>query len=162
MKRIRIEKVVLNIGCGTTLPIENARTVIERVAGAKAVITKTKRRSTFNVPKNKPIGCKVTVRKGAEAFVKRLLESKENRLSPGNFDAYGNFAFGIREYIDIPGMEYDPKLGIVGMDVCVTLERPGYAVKRRRLPVPVGKKHRITHEEAMQFAKEKFGVQIEE
>ncbi len=82
-------------------------------------------------------------------------------LSGSNFDDYGNFAFGIKEYIDIPGMEYDPKLGIIGMDVCVALERPGYAVKRRKLSGKIGKAHKITREEAMSFAREKFGVAIE-
>ncbi len=62
MRLIRVEKAVLNIGCGTKLPIENAKTVLERLTNATVVITKTKRRSTFNVPRDKPIGCKVTVR----------------------------------------------------------------------------------------------------
>ncbi|MBS3050627.1 MAG: 50S ribosomal protein L5 [Candidatus Aenigmarchaeota archaeon] len=162
MRDIRVEKVTLNIGCGTKTPIETARTVLKNVSGGKVVVTKTKKRSTFNVPKDKAIGCKITLRKGIEPFLKRLLEAKENRLRMSNFDNTGNFSFGIREYIDVPGMEYDPKMGVLGFDVCVTLERPGYRVKRKRLPRKLGKSHTIKKQDAIEFAKQKFGIQIEE
>ena len=162
MRDIRIEKITLNIGCGTKTPIETARTVLNNVSGGKVVITKTRKRSTFNVPKNKAIGCKITLRKNTESFLKRLLEAKENRLRAGNFDSTGNFSFGIREYIDVPNMEYDPKIGVLGFDVCVTLERPGYRVKRKRLPRRLGKGHVIKKEEAIEFAAQKFGIKIEE
>ncbi len=161
MRQIRVEKIVLNVGCGTTKNIEHARTVLETISGSKCVITKTKRRNTFNVPKNKPIGCKVTIRKNVNEFLKKMLTAKEDMLKAENFDSTGNFAFGVKEYIDIPGMEYDPKIGIIGFDVCVSLERPGYSVKKRRIPSKVGKRHLIKKEEAMAFAKEKFGVVIE-
>src|SRR3989338_8110852 len=138
MRDIEIEKIVLNVGCGTKLSPETAKTVLERVSGKKAVIINSRKRSTFNVPKNKPIGCKVTVRKGKEEFLERLLEAKEKKLQPSNFDNHGNFAFGIKEYIDVPGMEYDPKIGIIGMDVCITLQRKGYSIKRKVIPRRVG------------------------
>jgi len=162
MRDIKIEKITLNIGCGTKTPIETATTILKNVSGGKVVITKTKKRSTFNVPKNKDIGCKITLRKNTTPFLKRLLEAKENKLRTSNFDRTGNFSFGIREYIDIPGMEYDPKLGVLGFDVCVTLERPGYRVKRKRLGGKLGKSHLIKKEDAIEFAKQKFGIAIEE
>ena len=140
MRRIRIEKVVLNVGCGTKLNPENAKIILEKITGSKAVITKTRRRTSFNVPKNKAIGCKVTVRKNAAEFLKRLLEAKENRVKASSFDTSANFSFGIKEYIDIPNMDYEPKIGMIGLDVCVTLVRPGYSVRHRKLPGKVGKK----------------------
>lgn len=161
MRTIRIEKVVLNIGCGTKLNPEHAKALLESIAGSRAVITKTKRRTTFNVPKNKDIGCKVTVRKNAAEFLRRLLEAKDNRLKASSFDSTGNFSFGIKEYIDIPGLDYYPKIGLLGMDVCVSLSRPGYSIKYRRLPEKMGKKHLITKDEAMGFIK-KFGAKVEE
>ena len=160
-KKIKIEKIVLNIGCGTKRNIEHAKTIIEKISGKKPIITKTKKRSTFNVPKNKPIGCKVTIRKNIDSFLKRLLIAKENTLLESNFDNTGNVSFGIKEYIEIPGMDYDPKIGILGMDVCVTLERPGFRVKKKRITKPVGKKHRISKEEAIEFIKKNFGITIE-
>ena len=162
MKEIRIEKITLNIGCGTKTPIAAAAAVLKNVSGGKVVVTRTRKRTTFNVPKNKEIGCKITLRRNTTPFLKRLLEAKENRLKISNFDNTGNFSFGIREYIDVPEMEYDPKLGVLGFDVCVTLERPGYRVKRKRLSSRIGKSHTIKKEDAIQFAKEKFDVQIEE
>jgi len=48
-----------------------------------------------------------------------------------------------------------------GLDVCVTLERPGYRVKRRRLNKKLGKHHVITKEEAIEWVKKRFGVKIE-
>nr|AJS11800.1 50S ribosomal protein L5P [uncultured archaeon] len=162
MRDIKIEKITLNIGCGTKTPLDTATTILKNVSGGKVVITKTKKRSTFNVPKNKAIGCKITLRKNTTPFLKRLLEAKENKLRASNFDRTGNFSFGIREYIDVPGMEYDPKLGVLGFDVCVTLERPGYRVKRKRLGGKLGKEHMIKKDDAIEFAKEKFGVIVEE
>jgi large subunit ribosomal protein L5 len=159
---VRIEKLTLNIGCGTATNTEHAKKILEMLSNRKVVITKTRKRTTFNVPKNKPIGCKVTIRQETEKFLKLLLEAKENKLSQRSFDSTGNFSFGIKEYIDIPGMDYEPKVGILGMDVCVTLERPGYRVKRKRLAGKVGKSHLITKQEAMDFMKQKFGVEIEE
>lgn len=161
MREIRIEKVTLNIGCGTKLPVETAQKILEKISERKVVITHSKRRSTFNVPKNKPIGAKVTVRSGAEKLLQRLLEAKERRLSQKNFDDTGNFSFGIPEYIDVPNVEYDPRIGIVGFDVCVTLERAGYRIKRKKLAKHVGKAHRITKEETLDFAREKLGVVVE-
>src|SRR3972149_3652920 len=153
MKNIRVEKITLNVGCGIKMPIENARTVLKDFSGGKVVVTKTHKRSTFNVPKNKEIGCKITIRKDTDKFLKRLFEAKENKLNERNFDNTGNFAFGIKEYIDVPGMQYDPKLGAVGFDVCVTLERPGYSVKRKMLSKKIGKKHVIQKDEAIDFVK---------
>lgn len=162
MKDIRIEKITLNIGCGVKTPIETARAVLQNVSGGKVIVTNTKKRTTFNVPKNKPIGCKITIRKSTESFLKRLLEAKENRLKMSNFDNTGNFSFGVKEYIDVPSMDYDPKLGVLGFDVCVTLERPGYRVKRKRLANKIGRSHLIKREDAIEFAKQRLGVEIEE
>jgi len=163
MRKIRIEKVVLNIGIGESgEKLEKAKNLLEQLTEKKAILTKTKRRTTFGVSKGKEIGTKVTLRKDeATEILKRLLATKDNKLSPKCFDKNGNFSFGIHEHIDIPGVKYDPKIGILGMDVCVTLERPGFRVKKKRITKPVGKKHRISKEEAIEFIKKNFGITIE-
>ena len=75
----------------------------------------------------------------------------------------GNFSFGIREHIDIPGTKYSPDLGIIGMDVTVVLRRPGYRVKyRRRAKSKIGSKHKLTAEEAIAFVREELGVEVVE
>ena len=78
------------------------------------------------------------------------------------FDNEGNISFGIAEYIDIPGVKYAPEIGIIGLEICIGLERAGYRIKRRRrVKRVVGKKHRITKEGAIDFMKKEFKVEVE-
>ena len=115
----------------------------------KVVITKTRSRTKFGMAKGRPIGCKITLRgKDADDFLKRAFEAADNKISKKSFDKLGNLSFGVKEHIDVPGVNYDPDIGIFGMDVTVTLERPGYSVKRKKISHKVGKKHLITPEEA--------------
>ena len=165
MREIRIEKVVLNIGCGGDLQkIERAEKLLKKITGReKVLITKSRKRSTFGIAKGKPIGVKVTLRKkDAEEFLKRAFSAIDNRLKASFFDEEGNFSFGIKEYIDLPGIKYDPSIGMLGLDVCVTLERPGFRIKRRKIQRrKIPKEHRISKKEAMEWVKKKFGVEIE-
>ena len=117
--------------------------------------------STFNVAKGKPLGCKVTVR-DAHELLKRMLQAREGKLPASCFDATGNVNFGIKEYIDVPGVQYDPKMPMIGFDVCVTLERPGYRIKRKRIAHKVGHSHALTAADAMEFMKRAYGVTIVE
>ncbi len=160
MREIRIEKIVLNIGCNKEKNPEVAAKILEKITGRKPVITRTHKRSTFGVAKNKPIGAKVTIRKDTEALLKRLFEAVGNKIKLSSISD-GTFSFGIPEYILIPGIRYDPNIEIMGLDVCVTLERPGFRVKRRRIKSKIGKKHRITKEETVEFIKS-LGIKIEE
>jgi large subunit ribosomal protein L5 len=85
----------------------------------------------------------------------------DKKLSSRCFDKQGNFSFGIKEHIELPGVKYDPDVGIFGMDVCVSVIRPGYRVKtRRKGRSKLGTKHVVTSEESMMFAKETLGVEI--
>jgi len=165
MKQICVGKITLNIGAGEPGPaLDKSKKMLEKISGSKIIVTKTHKRTTFGGAKGRPIGAKVTLRgKPAMELLKTLLQGVENKLKPKQFDANGNFSFGIAEYISIPGVKYDPDIGILGMDVCVTLERPGFRVKRRRIkPRKVGKKHRITREEAMEWSSQKLGITITE
>jgi large subunit ribosomal protein L5 len=166
MREVRVEKVVLNIGCGGKTKVDTAKTLMERLTKAKIVITISKRRTTFGgAPgKGKPIGVKVTIRPvgGAEALIKRLLEARNKKLTPDNFDETGNVNFGVKEYIDIPGVEYDPKMPMIGMNVCIALERRGYRVKRKSVAAKVGRAHLVDPEAAMRFMEDNFDVKIEE
>jgi large subunit ribosomal protein L5 len=117
---------------------------------------------SFGIRKKEPIACMVSLRrKRAEKFLVKALSAVGNRINPKSFDKSGNFAFGIKEHIDIPGIRYDPALGITGMDVLVSIERPGYSVNRRKhAQAKVGKSHRVTPTESMEFIKEKFGIEV--
>ena len=103
--------------------------------------------------KGEPIGVSVTVR-GNDAVVlaKRLLEAKGNQVKGRSFDDFGNFSFGILEHIDIPDVKYDPKIGILGLDVAMTLTRPGYGIRKRsKHKASIGKSHRITSQKEYSF-----------
>jgi large subunit ribosomal protein L5 len=165
MRRIRLEKITINIGAGEPGPkLEKSKKILEKISGKKVLVTRTHKRTTFGVPKKKPIGVKVTLRgKAALDVLKKMLQAVDNKLKPSQFDTNGNFSFGIDEYINIPGVRYDPDIGILGMDICVTLERPGFRIKRRRIkPKKVGKRHRISKEEATEWAKKEFSIEITE
>ena len=163
MREIRLEKVTLNIGAGEAGPrLEKGQALLKKISESTVVVTKTHKRTTFGPAKAKPIGAKVTIRgEKAMEVLKTLLSAVENRLKPGQFDRNGNFSFGVKEYIHIPGMKYDPDIGIMGFDVAVTLTRPGYRVSRKRTrPGKVGKSHRITQEDAQRWAIDNFAIKI--
>ncbi|MDT7858450.1 MAG: 50S ribosomal protein L5 [Candidatus Aenigmarchaeota archaeon] len=161
MREIRIEKVTINVGCGGDLDkIERAKKLLELLTNQKPVITVSKKRSTFGIAKGKPVGVKVTLRKKkAEEFLKKVLEAKKNTISSKQISD-GNFSIGVAEYIELPGVKYNHEIGNLGFDVCVTLERPGYRVKRRKVKkANIGKKHIINKEDVIQWLKER-GVNV--
>ncbi len=164
MKRIRIEKITLNIGVGKDQSLlEKGVKLLKNITGISPVKTYAKKRiPSWGLRPGLPIGCKITLRgKAAEELLTRLLKSKDNTLRESCFDEYGNVAFGIHEYIDIPGVNYDVDVGIMGLQVCITLERPGYRIKRRRYQQKaIGKNHLITKPESIKFMKEKFGAKV--
>lgn len=165
MRQLKIEKVTLNIGAGTVADkLDKAFKLLGAVTGRKPVKTKTKKRIPgWGLRPGLPIGCKVTLRgKKAEELLKRLLMAKENQATTTQFDDNGNFSFGISEYINIPGVQYDPEIGIIGLEATVTLERPGFRIGKRKIkPKIIPKKQRITQEEAIGFMKQKFDLKIE-
>lgn len=163
MLKPRIEKVVVNMSVGKSgEPLEKAAKVLEQVTGQKPCKRKAKKTiRDFGIRKGEPIACLVTLRnENAIDFLKRALQAVESRISKDRFDQYGNFSFGIKEHIDIPGTKYIPELGIHGMDISVVISRLGQRVKlRHRAKSKVGVKQRLTPEEAMAFVKDEFGIE---
>ena len=165
MREIKIDKVTLNIGCGDDKDkMEKASELLKYLTERKPILTKSKRRSTFGIPKGNPIGVMVTLR-GAKAleFFKRSLEAVEKKMKSSQLDDEGNFSLGIREYIDIGGAKYQHTVGMLGLNVTVTLQRAGFRIKRRRIQqrkIPV--KHKINKEEVVNWLKNNFGVDVVE
>jgi large subunit ribosomal protein L5 len=90
-----------------------------------------------------------------------VLPVVDNKVSKRSFDERGNFAFGLKEHIEIPGVKYDPDVGIFGMDVCVAVNRPGQRIRiRRKQSKTIGPKHLLTPEESIIFIKQTLGVEI--
>lgn len=164
MREVLIDKVTLNIGVGEAgEKVNKAAKILELISGQKPVKTvSNKRIPTWGIRPGLAIGTKVTVR-GSRAveLLKKLFEAVENKLHEYSFDDNGNFSFGIRSYIDVPGMKYDPEIGVYGLDVAVTLKRRGYRVKvRKRKRSKVGSRQRVKKSDAIRFVKEKFGVEV--
>jgi len=162
MQNIKIEKITLNIGCGDSgEKLDKAKKLLETLTNKKVVITTTHKRTTFGTAKGRPIGCKITLRgKDAEEFLKKALDAVDFKLAKGVFDKQGSFSFGVKEHISLAGVRYDPDIGIFGMDVCVSLERPGFRIKRKKISRKIGKKHLIKPEEAMDWAVKNYKVEI--
>jgi len=164
MKEIYVEKITLNMGVGGPGEgLEKAMKLLNSLTNVKPVSTITKKRIPgWDLRPGLKIGCKVTLRgKNAEGLLKRLLAAKDNKLKERNFDNEGNFSFGIPEYLDIPGAIYDPQIGIIGLEAAITMVRRGFRVKMRHImPRKISKKHKIGMEEAINFIREKYAIEV--
>ena len=164
MKKISLEKVVLNMGVGKSgEPLETGKKGLEQIVDKKPNLRNSKKaHRDWGVRKDEPIGVAVTVRgKDAIELLKKLLVSKGNKISSRSFDKSGNFSFSIKEHIDIEGVKYDPKIGILGLDIAVRLTRPGFNIRvRGSHKSTIGKHHKITPDEAKEFVRKEFGVSV--
>ncbi|MFQ5887952.1 MAG: 50S ribosomal protein L5, partial [Candidatus Hydrothermarchaeales archaeon] len=136
MRKPRISKVTVNIGIGEGgEKLAKAEEVLEKITGQKPVRTYSKiTNPNWGIRKGTPIACKVTLRNNNMGkFLKDALSAVDNTIHESKFDDHGNVSFGIKEHIDLPGVRYDPNIGIFGMDVALTVERPGYRIKRRKV-----------------------------
>ena len=128
----RIDKIVLNMGVGEATQdkkkVTTAAEEMELIAGQKPVITKAKKSiATFKLREGMPIGAKVTLRRERMyEFLDRLVTVAMPRirdfrgLNPKSFDGRGNYAFGIKEQIIFPEINYDRIDKVRGMDIIVT------------------------------------------
>jgi large subunit ribosomal protein L5 len=165
MKRIIVDKVVVNIGVGKSgEPIEKAKKALLELTGQQPAVRGAKKTvRDFGIHKGEPIGAIVTMRRlPAIEFLRRIVAAKKNTLKASSFDDFGNISVGIHEHIDIPGTKYNPEIGIFGMDVNVTLSRPGYRIARKsRKSAKIGKEHRINKDEAMEYFRQEYGAKVE-
>jgi large subunit ribosomal protein L5 len=164
MLKPRIEKVVVNLNVGKSgEPLEKASRVLKEITGQTPVKKKAKKTiRDFGIREGEPIAVVVTLRKQqAIDFLKKVLPVVDNKISRQSFDNRGNFAFGLKEHIEIKGVKYDPEIGIFGMDVCVSVNRPGQRIKvRKRQSRSIGPKHLLKPEESIVFVKQTLGVEI--
>ncbi len=166
MRKISIGKVVVNIGVGKSgEAVERARKVLEQITAQKPAARKAKKSiRDFGTHEGEPIGLVVTTRgqERCKDLINRLLVAREKKMNASSFDDRGSISFGLKEHIEIPGVRYDPEIGIWGMNVSVLLERPGYRVSRRlRKSASVGKSHVVSKDEAIAYFKREFEVVVE-
>ncbi len=130
----RLDKIVINVGCGDAR--ENAKALdsvvkdISAIAGQKAVITKARKSvANFKLREGMPVGVKVTLRQDKmwdfldKLFNVALPRVRDFRgISANSFDGRGNYALGLKEQLIFPEIEYDKIEKIRGMDIimCTT------------------------------------------
>ena len=127
----RIEKVVVNVGCGEAREnakiLENVVGDLSKITGQKPVITKARKSiANFKLREGMPIGAKVTLRgEKMWEFLDRLFNVALPRvrdfqgINPNAFDGRGNYSLGIKEQLLFPEIEYDKIDKIRGMDVVI-------------------------------------------
>ncbi|MBS3815241.1 MAG: 50S ribosomal protein L5 [Hadesarchaea archaeon] len=164
MREIRVGKASLNIGVGMGgKKLSKAEGVLEEIVDQEPVRTYAKRTNKdFEITQGTPVGCKVTLRgEKAVSVLDRLLKAVGREINESSIDRNGNFSFGVDEHIEISGMEYNPEIGIYGLDVSVSLVRPGFRIKnRRRNPSKIPESHQIDKSETIQFLEENFSVEV--
>jgi large subunit ribosomal protein L5 len=162
MREPRIEKAVVHMGVGEGgRELADAEEILEDITGQESVRTQARRTvQEFNIREGDPIGAKVTLRGEAAAdFLDTALALVD--LSAGQFDETGNFSFGVEEHTEFPSQEYDPNVGIYGLDVTVNLVRPGYRVaKRDKVSRSIPSGHRLDADDAIAFLEANFDVEV--
>ena len=127
----KIDKVVVNVGCGEAR--ENAKVLdavcgdLATITGQKAIVTIAKKSvANFKLREGMNIGCKVTLRSDRMyEFLERLVNMALPRIrdfhgiTGKNFDGKGNFAFGIKEQIIFPEINYEKVENVRGMDIVI-------------------------------------------
>ncbi len=129
----RLEKIVLNIGCGEAAhdakALEEAQEHLGVIAGQRPVIARAKKAiSNFKIREGDPVGVKVTLRRGRMyEFMQRLVRVALPRirdfrgLNPKGFDQSGNYSFGLREHTIFPELNADRVHYPFGMDVVLVI-----------------------------------------
>jgi len=127
----RLEKIVLNMGVGEavkdTKKVKSAADDLTTIAGQKAVVTHAKKSiAGFRVREFMPLGCKVTLRGDRMyEFFDRLITVALPRVRDfrgvkgSSFDGRGNYAFGLKEHIVFPEIEFDKVDDVLGMDIII-------------------------------------------
>jgi len=127
----KLEKICLNMGISEANQnpnvLEDSVAELTQIAGQKAVITRAKKSvSAFNVRKDMPVGCRVTLRGGRMyEFYNKLVnvvlpQIRDFRgVSLNSFDGRGNYSIGLDEQIIFPEIEYDKVNQVRGLDIVI-------------------------------------------
>ena len=161
MREIKIEKVVLNIG-GVGEDLEKGVKLLKLIVpGRKPARTKSNKRiPSLGVRPNLEVGTVVTIRKGKEELLKKMFVAIDGVLKKKQVSV-NNFSFGVKEYIEIPGMEYQRDIGIKGFDVTIVFKRTGRRIGLKKIKRGrVSKKQVITPQEIIKFMEENFQVKF--
>ena len=162
MQNIEIEKMVVNCG-GIDDKFDKSVKLLTMITKRKVDIrVSTKRIPTFNISPGKKSGCRVTIRDKEEiiSLLKRFFAAVDNKISRKKI-VNNHFSFGIKEYIEIPGLEYNREIGILGFEVDVSFKRKGKRVKLRKVKQgKYPKRQEVTKEEIIDFLKKTLKLEV--
>lgn len=127
----KLDKIVINVGAGEAK--DNAKVIdsisgdLAKITGQKPIVCRAKKSvANFKLREGMPIGVKVTLRgEKMWEFMDRLFNVALPRvrdfrgINPNSFDGRGNYAFGLKEQLIFPEIEYDKVDKIRGMDICI-------------------------------------------
>jgi large subunit ribosomal protein L5 len=165
MKEIEMEKLVLNCG-GTDDKLEKAVKLLKMISVDRKVyqIKSTKRIPAFGISPGKKSGCKVTIRDKAKIIelLKRVFAALDNELNKKQITE-NHVSFGIREYIEVPGLEYDREIGILGFEASLVFKRKGKRVKMKKIKRgKYPRRQSVTKQEITDFLIKTFGIEVVE
>jgi large subunit ribosomal protein L5 len=166
MRDVAVDKLVVNIGTGGEEPRnQSAKKLLELLTGRKPSPAAAKKRNpAFKIAKGHQIGTFVTIRgAGIKPLAQRLFNAVDNRIKPTAI-ADNSVSFGVREYIDISGIKYDPKIGMLGMNVNLSFKRKGLRVRlRKRKNSTIPESHRaVDRQHIQEYLKKEYGVELAE
>ena len=132
----KIDKVIINVGCGEARENPKAIDAVIRdlglITGQKAVVCNAKKSvANFKLREGMPNGVKVTLRgEKMYEFLDRFFNLALPRvrdfrgINPNSFDGRGNYSMGIKEQLIFPEIEYDKIDKVRGMDICIVTTAP--------------------------------------
>ncbi len=162
MRNVEIEKIVLHCG-GIDDKLERSVKLLKKISGRTVYIKKSTRRiPAFGISPGKKSGCKVSIRDKDQInnLLKRFFSALDNKLKKRQITE-NQACFGIKEYIEVPGLEYEREIGIIGFEVMIVFKRKGKRVKmkkRKRGKLP--KKQNVSVEEIIDLLKKNFDVEV--
>jgi len=163
MRKVIMEKIILNCG-GTAEKLDRGVKLLNLLTGRKVKeVVSQKRIPTFGVRPGLKTGCFVTLRgKDKEILLKRLFGAVGNKIKKKQI-ANNHFSFGIEEYLEIPDMEYQREIGVLGLDVTVVFRRPGKRIGVKKIKSgKVPRKQDVTVEEIADYLRTKLNIEIVE
>jgi len=155
--------MVLHCG-GTDDKLEKSVKLLKKIVDGKIFIRKSTRRiPAFGISPGKQSGCLITVRDKDKInnLLERFFSSLDNQIS-GKQITENQFCFGIHEYIEVPGIEYERDIGILGFEVMLVFKRKGKRVKLKKIKRgKLARKQNVTKEEITDYLIKNFELEIE-
>ncbi|MBU3913516.1 MAG: 50S ribosomal protein L5, partial [Nanoarchaeota archaeon] len=149
---------------GTAEKLEKGVKLLKAVSGMNPSKVQSKKRiPSLGVRPGLETGALVTIRKDKiKPLLTRILQAVSNEIKESSFEN-NHFSFGVHEYIEIPGMEYQRDIGILGLNVTVDFVRPGKRVKRKKIKQgKIPRRQEVKREEIIEFMTKNYKINLKE